>query len=61
MLFVELTLVEDDWLWHNSRIDNMPEVGFDYFGKLAVERAKDRMENIFGGEEPIAWCGKSEG
>jgi hypothetical protein len=56
-LFVQLTLVEDDWLWHNGRIDSMLEVGFGYFGKLAVERTNDMMENIVGGEEPIAWCG----
>jgi hypothetical protein len=49
MLFAELTNVEDDWLWHNGRIG--------CFGKLAVEEAKDKMENIAGGEEPIAWCG----
>jgi hypothetical protein len=35
----------------------MPEVGFDCFGKLMVERAKGRMESIAGGEGPIAWCG----
>jgi hypothetical protein len=57
MLFVKLTKVEDDWLWHNGRIDSMSEVGFVYFGKIVVERVKDRMENIAGGEGPIAWCG----
>jgi hypothetical protein len=57
MLFAELTKVEDDWLWHNGRIGSMSEVGFGCFGKLAVEEAKDKMENIVGGEEPIAWCG----
>jgi hypothetical protein len=35
----------------------MPEVGFVYFGKIVMERVKDRMENIAGGEGPIAWCG----
>jgi hypothetical protein len=54
MLFAELTKVEDDWLWHNGRIGSMSEVGFGCFGKLAVEEAKDKMENIAGGEEPIA-------
>jgi hypothetical protein len=57
MLFVELAKVEHDWLWHNGRIGSMPEVGFDCFGKLTVEEANDRMKNIAGGEEPIAWCG----
>jgi hypothetical protein len=57
MLFVELAKVMYDWLWHGSRIDNMLEVGFGYFGKLVVERAKGRMENIAGTEGSIAWCG----
>jgi hypothetical protein len=35
----------------------MSEVGLDYFGKLVVKRAKDRMVNIAGSEGPIAWCG----
>jgi hypothetical protein len=56
MLFVELTKVEDGWLWHNDRIGSMPEVGFDCFDKLVVEKVNDRMGNIVGGEEPIAWC-----
>jgi hypothetical protein len=56
MLFVELTKVEDGWLWHNGRIGSIPEVGFDCFDKLVVEKVNDRMGNIVGGEEPIAWC-----
>jgi hypothetical protein len=32
----------------------MPEVDLGYFGKLVVERAKDKMENIAGSEGPIA-------
>jgi hypothetical protein len=35
----------------------MPDVGFGCSGRVAVEEAKDRMKNIAGGEEPIAWCG----
>jgi hypothetical protein len=35
----------------------MLEVEFGCFGKLVVEKVKDRMENIVGGERPIAWCG----
>jgi hypothetical protein len=56
MLFAKLTKVEDDWLWHNGRIGSMPEVGFGCFRRLVVE-AKDRMENIAGDAESIAWCG----
>jgi hypothetical protein len=26
----------DDWLWHNGKIDSMPEVMFDWFGRLMV-------------------------
>jgi hypothetical protein len=55
-LFVELAKVERDWLWHNGRIGSMSKIGFDYFGKLVVEKVKDRMENNAGGAEPIAWC-----
>jgi hypothetical protein len=57
MLSVELTEVVNDWLWCNDRIDNMPVVGLGYFGKLVVERAKDRIENIAGSEGAVAWCG----
>jgi hypothetical protein len=53
---VELAKVERDWLWHNGRIGSMSKIGFDYFGKLVVEKVKDRMENNAGGAEPIAWC-----
>jgi hypothetical protein len=57
MLFVELAKILDDRLWHSGRIGNMPEVGLGCFGKLVVERVNDRMENIAGSEDPIAWCG----
>jgi hypothetical protein len=57
MLFVELAKVMDDLLWRSGRIGNMAEVGLSCFGKLVVERAKDRMKNIAGSERPIAWCG----
>jgi hypothetical protein len=57
MLFVELAKAIDDWLWHNGRINNMLEVGLGYFGKLVVERAKDRMENVASSEGAIAWYG----
>jgi hypothetical protein len=55
MFSVELTKVEDDWLWHNGRIGSMIEVVFGCFGKLAVEKVKDRMYSIASGEEPSAW------
>jgi hypothetical protein len=54
MLFAELMMVDDYWLWHNGRIGSMPEVGFDCFDRVVVEEGKDRMENIIGSEEPIA-------
>jgi hypothetical protein len=53
MLFLELVKDEDDWLWHNGRIGSMPEVGFDCFGKFAVEKVKDKMENIVGVRSPL--------
>jgi hypothetical protein len=56
MLFVELSEVDDGWLCHNGMIGSMSEVGFAYFGKLVVEKVNDKMGNIVGGEEPIAWC-----
>jgi hypothetical protein len=57
MLFVELAKVVHNWLWRSGRIGNMPQVGLGCFGKLAAERAKDRMGNIASNEGPIAWCG----
>jgi hypothetical protein len=56
MLFMEPTKVDDDWLRRNGRIGSMPEVEFGCFDKLVVEKVKDRMGSIFGGEESIAWC-----
>jgi hypothetical protein len=29
-------MVVDRWLWCNGRLDNMPEVGLGYFGKIMV-------------------------
>jgi hypothetical protein len=45
-------------LWCNGKIDSMPEVVADWFGRLVVKKAKDRMESITGGEGFIAWCGE---
>jgi hypothetical protein len=57
MLSVELAKVEVDWFWRSGMTGNMPEVGFGYFGRLGLENAKGRMENIIGDVEPIACCG----
>jgi hypothetical protein len=54
MLSVELVKVEDDWLWCSDMTGNMLEVGFGYFGRLRLENAEGRMENITGDVEPIA-------
>jgi hypothetical protein len=57
MLFVELTKVEGDWLWHSDMTGNKPELGLSYFGRLVVEKVKSKMESIGGDGEPIAWYG----
>jgi hypothetical protein len=57
MLFVGLAKVVDGWLWHSDMIGNKSGHGLGYFGWLAVGNAKDKMKNIAGGGEPIAWCG----
>jgi hypothetical protein len=50
MLFGELAEAEDDWLWCSDMAGNKPELGLGYFGRLVVEKAKNRMESIGGGE-----------
>jgi hypothetical protein len=35
----------------------MPKVELECSDSVMVEKEKDRMENIAGGEELIAWCG----
>jgi uncharacterized membrane protein YeaQ/YmgE (transglycosylase-associated protein family) len=57
MIFGELAKVVGDWLWRNDRIGIMPEVWLGCSDSVVAEKMKDRMENIAGGEEPIAWCG----
>jgi hypothetical protein len=57
MLYVKLTGAVDGWLWHNGKIDSMPEVVLDWFGRLVVKEAKDKMMSIAGGKGSIAWCG----
>jgi hypothetical protein len=54
---VELADAVDGWLRHNGKIDSMPEVVLDWFDRLVVKRAKDKMVSIAGGEGSIAWCG----
>jgi hypothetical protein len=44
-------------LWRNGRTDNIPEVKLDWFDKLVVEKANDRMESIADDGGSIAWCG----
>jgi hypothetical protein len=70
LCFVHLTMAgptDDDehtppfvgsWLWHSDKIDSMPEVVLDWFGKLVVvKRVKDKMVNTAGGDGSISWCG----
>jgi hypothetical protein len=38
-------------------IDNMPKVGFGYFGMLGLDNVEGRMGIIASCVEPIAWCG----
>jgi hypothetical protein len=57
VLFRELAKVPGDWLWCNDRIGSMLEVGLGCSDSVVVEKVKDRMHNIAGDEEPIAWCG----
>jgi hypothetical protein len=54
---VELADAVDGWLRHNGKIDSMPEVVLDWFDRLVVKRAKDKMVSITSGEGSIAWCG----
>jgi hypothetical protein len=54
MLFVELVKDVDGCLWHCGMIGNRLGLNLDYFGRLAMENAKSKTENIAGGGEPIA-------
>jgi hypothetical protein len=57
MLSTEVADAAGGWLWHSDKIDSMPEVVPDWFGRLVVvKRVKGKMVNI-GGEGSIAWCG----
>jgi hypothetical protein len=57
MLSAEVVDAVGGWLWHSDKIDNIPKVVFDWFGRLlVVKRAKDKMVST-GGEGFIAWCG----
>jgi hypothetical protein len=48
MLFGELAEVVGGWLWRNDMIGNKLELGLGCFGRLAVEKAKGRVESIGG-------------
>jgi hypothetical protein len=56
-LFMELSKVEDSWLWRSDMTGNKPEVGIGYFGRRVMEKAKGKMQSIDGGGDPIAWYG----
>jgi hypothetical protein len=56
MLFIELAKVADGWMCRSGWIRNMPEVRLGCSGKLAMERANDRIKNIASGEGATAWC-----
>jgi hypothetical protein len=56
MLSLEMVRVADDWVWGNDKIDNTSKVGFGWFDKIMLEKAKDRMGNVGGGGGPIALC-----
>jgi hypothetical protein len=56
-LFVELMKDVGGWLWHNGKIGNKPELGFDYFGGLVAKKTRGMMESIDDGAGPIALCG----
>jgi hypothetical protein len=36
----------------------MLDVVVDWFGRLVMKKAMDRMESIASGEGSIAWCGR---
>jgi hypothetical protein len=57
MLSVEVVDAMGGWLWRSDKIDSMPEVVLDWFGRVVVvKRAKDKVVST-GGEGSIAWCG----
>jgi hypothetical protein len=51
----------DGWLWRNGKIDSMPEVVLDWFGRLVVEKAMYKMVSIAGDEGSITRCGNLSG
>jgi hypothetical protein len=38
MLFTEVVDAASGWLWRNGKIDSMPEVVLDWFGRLVVKK-----------------------
>jgi hypothetical protein len=57
MLFVEVAGAVRGWLWRNGKIDSVPKVVLDWFGKLVAKKVKDKMPSIAGGDGSITWCG----
>jgi hypothetical protein len=57
MVLVQFRTLLVPSVWCSGKTGNIPEVGFNYFGRLGLENAKGRMGNITGDAEPIAWCG----
>jgi hypothetical protein len=55
MLSIELVKVVGDWLWHNGKIDSMPELGPGWLDGFVVEITKGKMASIGDEVEPIAW------
>jgi hypothetical protein len=46
---VKLVDIMDGWLWRNGMIDSMLEVVLDWFSRLVVKKAKDKVVSITGG------------
>jgi hypothetical protein len=54
---VELVDIMDSWFWRNGKIDRILKVVLDWFGRLVVKKAEDKVVSIADGECSIAWCG----
>jgi hypothetical protein len=48
MLSMELEGTVDGCLCHNGKIDSIPEVVLNWFGRLVVKKVKDEMVSIAG-------------
>jgi hypothetical protein len=56
-LFVELAEVADGWWWRSGMIGSMLKIRCENFGMLVLDNAEDRMRNVAGCVQPIAWYG----